>query len=55
MKTYQIIYVPETGVEPARPYGQRCLRPHCLPIPTFGHITTITTSTMYISGFNNSY
>ena len=31
------IYVPEAGLEPARPEEHRILSPACLPIPPLGH------------------
>ena len=30
--------VPEVGVEPTRPFGQRILSPLRLPIPPLGHL-----------------
>ena len=36
-KSFSILQsVPEAGVEPARPYGQRILSPLRLPIPPLG-------------------
>ena len=36
------LMVARAGLEPARPYGQRFLRPLCLPIPPPGHLNKST-------------
>ena len=36
-----IILVGMVGLEPTRPYGQRILSPHCLPIPAHSHMAEL--------------